>query len=205
MKRIKTFGGFLDERAISADDVISMKEMGLVRYDNPTGIKETALVLCDFKDDKILGFSEIGRFPDEPIEMTRSAAEKGYGPMMYDFILMAMYPGGILPDRDSISDQALNIWKYYFKNREDVKKVKLKKGDPGYVTNYSLPHQDERTQSSVSNLNVMNTMYFLPPSEEYNRLLKNGEEFILKYKKKPIVIYNIASDFFDLKYKKRAA
>lgn len=205
MKHLKPYENFLDENAISADDVAGRNSIGLVRYDSPVGIKETALILYDFDDKKVLGFSEIGRFPDEPIEITRTAAEKGYGPMMYDFILMTMYPVGILPDRDSISEPALNIWKFYYKNRSDVKKDTLKPGSPGYVKNYSVPHQEERSQKDPEKLKVLNTTYYMAPSDQYKNLLHRGEELLAKNKMRKNGIYRAASDFFDSKYKLQRA
>ena len=52
-----------------------------------------------------------------------SAAEKGWGPLLYD---IAMTNEILLtPDRKTVSDSAKNIWKYYYNNRPDIKKLKI--------------------------------------------------------------------------------
>ncbi len=50
-----------------------------------------------------------------------SAAEQGLGPLLYD-IAMSTTPHGLTADRDQVSNQAQNVWKYYNKNRSDVQK-----------------------------------------------------------------------------------
>lgn len=52
-------------------------------------------------------------------EVAGAAAEKGYGPLMYD-IVMAI-EGGITSDRGSVSGAAKKVWSYYKNNRPDVK------------------------------------------------------------------------------------
>ena len=47
-----------------------------------------------------------------------SAAQPGWGPTMYD-IVMADNPGGIIPDRYSVSGHAYKVWKHYLYNRVD--------------------------------------------------------------------------------------
>jgi len=50
-----------------------------------------------------------------------SAADKGFGPLLYD-IAMEKYPGGLTADRYSVSPAARHVWTYYAKNRGDVDK-----------------------------------------------------------------------------------
>ncbi len=54
-----------------------------------------------------------------------SAAEKGYGPLMYDIALSLSPSSTLIPDRNSVSKQASGVWKYYLNNRSDVEKNKL--------------------------------------------------------------------------------
>lgn len=51
-------------------------------------------------------------------QITVSVATKGYGPLLYD-IVMSDSEGGIMPDRNSTSDPAKNVWQHYAK-RGDV-------------------------------------------------------------------------------------
>jgi hypothetical protein len=56
-----------------------------------------------------------------------SKATKGYGPRLYDVVMeAATAAGGMLTsDRNQVSDAAQAVWKFYFKNRGDVKKTPL--------------------------------------------------------------------------------
>jgi hypothetical protein len=57
--------------------------------------------------------------PMGAVPVTRSAAQGGYGPMMYD-IAMSHY-GTIYADRGSVTSDAKGIWQFYKDNRSDVK------------------------------------------------------------------------------------
>lgn len=52
-------------------------------------------------------------------EVAGSAAEKGYGPLLYDIVMSI--EGGITSDRGSVSSSAKKLWSYYKNNRPDVK------------------------------------------------------------------------------------
>jgi len=55
-----------------------------------------------------------------------SAAQKGYGPLMYD-IAMAASPNGLMADRTFVSPMARKVWQHYYYNRKDVVKTDLTK------------------------------------------------------------------------------
>jgi len=54
-------------------------------------------------------------------EVKFAAAEKGYGPLMYE-LAMSDFPGGLMPDRLSTSAAARNVWKKYEQRPDVVKK-----------------------------------------------------------------------------------
>lgn len=57
--------------------------------------------------------------------ISASAADKGFGPLLYD-IAMATSPNHtLIPDRRTVSDSARNIWKFYLERRKDVQKLPL--------------------------------------------------------------------------------
>ena len=68
------------------------------------------------------------RNPYGAYQVSYSSAVSGYGPLMYDLIL-SVVPGGIYPDRRSVSKSARSVWKYYADRRTDVVK--------SYIDNYS--------------------------------------------------------------------
>lgn len=57
-------------------------------------------------------------------QVTSVAAEKGYGPLMYD---IALSDGPLAPMRDSVSLSAERVWRRYYEDRSDVRHVPLKK------------------------------------------------------------------------------
>lgn len=66
---------------------------------------------------------------NDATQISVAAAEKGYGPLMYD-IVMSDSEGGIMPDRTSTSGQAKRVWQQYEK-RPDVTTHKFDdKDDP---------------------------------------------------------------------------
>lgn len=46
-----------------------------------------------------------------------SAAQKGYGPGMYDIAMSDIFPDGLTSDRGMTSDAARKVWNYMFTNR----------------------------------------------------------------------------------------
>jgi hypothetical protein len=78
--------------------------------------------------DNVFGFIEVkpssGKSKCWDAYMVRSsAAQSGYGPLMYD-MAMAIY-GKIMPDRNQVTSSAEALWKYYVEKRTDVKKYKF--------------------------------------------------------------------------------
>lgn len=71
-----------------------------------------------------ISFSQIGEsgYCEEKnvLNVDLSAAEKGWGPMLYDLALSLVYPKFLTSGRDSVSKDAENVWSYYLLNRPDV-------------------------------------------------------------------------------------
>ena len=51
----------------------------------------------------------------------------GMGPLAYDLAIEAS--GGLISDRDNVSNDAQNVWNYYMNNRSDVEAVQLDNED----------------------------------------------------------------------------
>ena len=81
--------------------------------------------IMDALEKTVVGYINLISPGDEPQwgahKVTAAAAEKGYGPLMYD-IAMSMF-GPITSDRHSVSPSAERIWSYYAKSRSDVEKL----------------------------------------------------------------------------------
>jgi hypothetical protein len=73
----------------------------------------------DFKPLKIvIGYIKTKKDPScDYWHVETSAAEKGYGPAIYDIVMNDIYPEGLTSDRSMVSDAARNVWNYMLKNR----------------------------------------------------------------------------------------
>ena len=64
---------------------------------------------------------------DGALNVAYSMAAPGWGPMLYDVAMevATQTGGGLTPDRKAVSNDAQNIWNYYFNNRGDVQSHQL--------------------------------------------------------------------------------
>jgi hypothetical protein len=97
-------------------------------------------------DSLVMGFMEALPHSgdcNDALEVKRSAAVKGYGPLLYD-IAMSDGDGGLMPDRVDTSEPAKKVWKFYATQRsgevdrnpfddEDEKKTKSTDDDCSLV------------------------------------------------------------------------
>lgn len=67
-----------------------------------------------------LSYEPIQSGTDSPYYVSLSAADTGYGPLLYDIGLSMIAPRSLTSDRNSVSKAAQRIWQYYFNNRTDV-------------------------------------------------------------------------------------
>ena len=89
------------------------RDLGSLLFDDPTGI---------------VGYVEVK--PDDggcydAYSIVYTAAEKGYGPMMYDIAMSRVDSHTLVPDRKSVSKAAENVWARYLNGRSDVEKLPL--------------------------------------------------------------------------------
>jgi len=52
--------------------------------------------------------------------ISHTAAAPGWGPFLYDIALELAGEDGLMPDRQTVSEEALRVWKYYQDNRPDI-------------------------------------------------------------------------------------
>lgn len=82
-------------------------------------------VLAQYMDDwettegLIVGFIRVrpSDFNAKVWEVKGSAAEKGYGPVMYDIAMSLISPAYLMADRSVVSDQARKVWKHMYDHR----------------------------------------------------------------------------------------
>lgn len=201
--RIKDFNNFLAlyEKRVENSELVEQNQFGLILHNGGRGTKETTLTLYDFKNKKVMGFIEAIKKKGEIPELAKSAAEKGYGPSMYDFILMS-FDEGLVPDRESVSEAALNIWRHFLNNRSDVKKESISKEDPSYINSY-IKHEDkdeDPVHKDEEGLKILNTNYKLSPSKEYADLIERGNELMKEHSTNSNNINKAGNLYFTKKY-----
>ena len=132
----------------------------LIFYIANQGMKQ-AIIDWDYGkiEEYIIGMIEID-FEKNYTQVGRVFAQKGFGPLLY-YSIMAQY-GWLAPHRKSVSDQAKQIWKYFWNNKEVERK--------GIITNHSEEYMSRayRIDNKTKNKTIQNL----------NRLLRNGAEFI---------------------------
>jgi len=103
----------------------------------------------------------------EKLNQVKSAAAKhGYGPVIYDALLNT---GWTMPDRLSVSHEALRVWNYYANKRGDVS---MKPLPPAFCVPDDDVYNDEQ-------LKLVNSAYFVPDLQSgYSELIDAHEEFV---------------------------
>lgn len=88
--------------------------------------KKDYLILYDYKADQVYGMISFDKESDMKYYYVGAvAAEKGFGPLMYELAMTYIYPNGLTADRyHSTSDAAIKIHNFMY-NRNDVKHIYL--------------------------------------------------------------------------------
>jgi hypothetical protein len=135
-------------------------------------------------------------------EIKMTAAVKGYGPYLYD-VVMGM-EGGLIPDRNSVSDKAKKVWGKY-QSRSDVKHQELDD-----VENPKTP--DKADDSKVypgGEKNPLNYSYTISRTPEAGELMARHEDLVDAVEKNSsydrhaidLAIVFAANDYFLNRYR----
>jgi len=197
MKYLKKFKVF--EATTPLSDLLK-SDIGVIIHKSRGIFDKMTIILFDFKLNKIIGNIDIDKDSDSLnyYQIFRSAAEKGYGPTLYDICLMGVYPNGIRPSA-VIKPGAQSVWKYYKNNRSDIEMEVIDEKNPEYVSSFETDLGSEK-QREESTLDIINTIYFLKPTDEYNSLVSKGENLMNEYKVKIKDLMKLKEEFFKLKY-----
>lgn len=158
----------------------------------------------------IFGFMTVKSHKDEcwnAGEVKLSAAQKGYGPLMYQYV-MNDYAGGLFPDRGSVSDAARAVWQKY-NQRSDTQKNKFDD-----VTNPITPEPiddcDLTRGTSVDGDDAYLNYAYDAPGDASGRstLMNNHEEFLKlmaqkNYSKRVVesMIESLGDEYFTMRYR----
>jgi len=152
-----------------------------------------------------IGLSEYSSFYTFPVV----AADKGYGPMIYEFGMMFAGDKGLIINRDGdIRGDAFNVWKRFYHSNV-VKKETLDLSDTNF--NFAIVTGEEDTGDDYEKLSqleyftdegfkedieIYNTIMYMKPSNEYKRLIDMANNFDLDQEE----VSEYGSDFFDYRY-----
>ena len=117
----KLIESILDEAAMGLNDL--PEDAGLFVKDNGTWVN---FMLYSKSEDKLYGVITIEDLnKDGNIRSVgRVAAEKGYGPMMYEIAMAYINPSYLMPSRDGdIRTAAWEVWKKFYQRNDIVKKT----------------------------------------------------------------------------------
>lgn len=179
----------LSEGAFSLSDVLNNSEAGMIVSKEPSG---ASVELFDFKTSRVLGTIKYKAASNNIMQFVAVAAEKGYGPLMYELGIMTAFNKPMVPTRDAdIRGGAFSVWEK-FMSRSDVKKIVLQPGDEAFSEEYYEIGDKEGE--------IGNTALLKAPSGEYSELLKRGNELAAKYKIYPEEVKQRGDNFFSYKY-----
>jgi hypothetical protein len=175
---IKLLNLLREVKATITDDMVIVLDKG------PT------LILYNNKEDKVLGSINVYNN-----EVTGVAAEKGFGPIMYELGMAMVYPKPLQSDRrGNTEDAAANIWNRFIDGiNPKIKVEKVKPNDKDYMSVW--PSTGEAIDPYYLD-GFINYKFYNPDKSVLDKLIKKGD-IIPKDKQKDII--KRANDFYQRK------
>jgi len=178
----------LDEGKLGINDL--PKTTGLYISKNPSSTNAIDINLYDPKQDKCYGGMQINiNDSSKYFYVVSVAAEKGYGPLVYEVAMMFLNSKGqmLMSARDGDTKEAAwSVWKKFY-DRSDVSKNTLDKDDPQF--SYYIFFDDkfenteerdewygESTDEELKELAIFNTGFSMSPNEEYKTLVGRADK-----------------------------
>lgn len=149
-------------------------DMAIVLHKGPT------LILYNTKEDKVLGSINVYNN-----EVTGVAAEKGFGPIMYELGMAMVYPKPLQSDRRGNTEEgAASIWNKFIDGiNPKIKVEKVKPSDKDYMSVW--PETGEPIDPYYLD-GFINYRFYNPDKSVLNKLIKKGDT-IPKDRQKDIV------------------
>ena len=117
----KLIESILDEAAKQIADL--PEDAGLFISDNATWLNFTLYSKSENKIYGVITTSDING-SNKLQEVGRVAAEKGYGPLMYEMAMSYINPGYLMPSRDGdIRGEAWSVWEKFYQRKDITKKT----------------------------------------------------------------------------------
>jgi len=176
-------GVLISEAAFGFSDVLNNPDIGLVEDKGGS----SSIVLYNFKNNTVVGTMSYRPASRNINQFVGVAAEKGYGPLIYELGIMSSFNRALVPTRDGdIRSGAFKVWEK-FMDRSDVHKIVLEPGEEAYSEKYENPK-------------IANTALLKIPNKEYKELINRGNELISKYRISPEEVRGRGGNFFAYKY-----
>lgn len=199
--KIKKFDQFLNEKAVSSEDVYTNeRSVGVVIFKKKKRSKdEISIALFDFDRNAVIGYAISEKFKTEDYYHShRVFGIEKHGPLMLELMMSAIYPTGIIPDR-TIKPRAVQMYEI-FSRRPDVIVKPLSPEDYWYATEYSTDIDHEHLKDPKV-INIINNVYSLKTKTKYfDVLVDRGETLMKKHKVHPLTIIQKAEDVFNSVY-----
>lgn len=131
-------------------------------------------------------------------EIVTSAAQEGYGPLLYDIVMEL--ENGLMADRSNVSPSAKKVWAYYLNNRKDVEPKEL----DDIENPKTKTKKDDSQVFDGGTKNPLNYAYFIKKGPAVTTLLNNHSATVEQLKKLKIKTYVkfdlIAGELFIWKF-----
>ena len=152
--------------------------------------KGPTLILYNIKEDKVLGTINVYNN-----EVTGVAAEKGFGPVMYELGMSMVYPKPLQSDRrGNTEDSAANVWNKFIDGlNPNIKVEKVKPDDKDYMSIW--PNTGEAIDPYYLG-GFINYKFYNSDKSLLNKLIDKGDT-LSKDKQKDII--KQANDFYQRK------
>ena len=193
------------ELALHINETASMFSMTLYNpkelINNFKKLSSTHKRMLDLKDLEKAVYGTIQVLEKDNFWMVGSvAANKGYGPLMYDLAMSKIYPEFLVPDRASVKPGAQKVWTFINNNRKDeFRIISIKK-----LTNDKRDFNNHKDK-------ILNQAYAIRTPLDYSSLEQNNLNCIetlkkegkidSEYETKDILTW-LSDHFFYRKYEK---
>ena len=182
----------ISEAAVAINDILTNPNIGLTITKSGNAFQ---LDLYDFIRRRMLGTIGCTHVADNIFHVTGVAAEKGYGPLMYECAMMTIYDNGLSPTRNGdIRGAAWGIWEK-FNKRSDIEKFAIPEDSRAYS-----PDEYTEEEYGLDIATIFNSAFKMAPSGGYENLIERTPILMRMHKISKEDIRQQGGDFFAYKY-----
>jgi hypothetical protein len=160
----------------------------------PEMVREGSFHNSDF----IIGIINLNKEKRNYYSIQTSAAEKKWGPLMYDIAFS--YTKGYIGSDSTVSDSAKGVWDFFFNKRQNEFDRKYRgKGDG--INNWDEDYEDLKDNPLAYVYKIKNPKNIKTLLDRHQKFMKEiKKEFGIPRKTAEYALYAIGGDYFDKKY-----